>query len=473
MKQSRWVMLVRRHLKRGLAIAAVPVALGCGVWWHRSLPPEYVARAQIALPAAIELPPDDADSAVEELVLAPEVLQAALELLRQRGVSLPLPSPLDSESEWLLDHTSAKRDAEATGSVVQINCSVANRDSAVPILQSLVDGLIGHQPAGAQTAADPDAPRREIERAQLVQAVARQVTVVEGLQSPPPGDSADSARLGKNLPPVETLLANLDAARRGRLELEARQAETRAELAAGSSLEQIVAELPQQPEWNATRTLLSQARLVRLVHEQQAAIAAAQAVYGRKHPRMVEQNAQLARLNEQLAAHAASDAPLAPSADVPLATVLVNDLERRITEAGEAEQQLEQQLATATADREVRARRESELAEARHELEFLRGEEARLDQELAAARRAHAARLARVIEGPTLASDPVRADFWRPLGISGAIGLCLCAWLWRSPAGVTASPQAAGRAPRRVYFRSHQEVRLAKLKAQAAASAPG
>jgi hypothetical protein len=459
-----------RHWRRALAFAAAPLALAAGFFWHRSIPPEYVAHAEVALPGAGEMPGDDPEAAVEELVFSPDVLNAAVELLRERGVLLPLPSPLDSEVDWLLDHARAARDPESSSLVVQLSCSVADRELAVPLLQAIADALVRNQSPAPQSAADPDAERRDAERRQLAEAVARQNAAIETLQAAARPDAPAGAP-AEPLQPPEAAQAALDAARRERVDFESRLIETRARLAAGGSIEQVLADLPQQPGWNATHSLIAHARLSRRLHEQQAAIESAQAVYGRKHPRMVELQTQLAQLQEQLAA-AGVDAQGTPPLDVPLDELLLRDLERRVAQAVAAEQSAQVQLAAATTRRDEHNRRLAQLAEARQELEFLKGEEARLDQELAAARRVQSARLPGIVEVPTLTQEPLRPGLWKPLGISGTVGLCLSGWFWRSSSVSRKRPHAetaAPRQPRRVRYRSHQEERLAKLKAQSTA----
>lgn len=461
--------LFHSHARRLLGVALVPAAIAVGYAWHGTIEPDYAAHARISIPESLagelsKLP-------VEDACLSTEIINVTCDLARERGINLPLASPLDSEIEWLLDHLHAVRDDAAAGMLVQFGCTTADSELSVQILTAAVDAALRSLTPARPPATDEAAASCNAELQQLAQAAARQrekIAALEAAAAPPAnGAPAQAAPTDAEL---ESLKSALAQAAREHVDAGSRLTAVRAGLAAGTTAEQIVAGFPHDAAANGLRDLLHHAQLVRDLHSQEAALQAAAAVYGRRHPRMVELNGRIGRLREQLAAVPADQLAAAPAQASP-AELLTQALEHRATQASAAEAELQQRQAAALAVREERQRHDAELTAARSELTFLEGEQNRLHLEAADARRNEAAQTPSIVEPPTLAVEPVGPPLWRTLAIAAAVGAGLAAWLRRtSPSadvrGAAAAKASAEPRPAAARFRSHDEERLLKLRAQ-------
>lgn len=454
--------------RRGAALLALPAALLVGWVWQTQTEPVYVASARLALRGA-ETPPDGSSRVpVEEQVLSSEVLMATADLLRQRSAAIPLDSPLDSETEWLLDHIRVALEDDVAARVVRISSSANRPDLAVALAAAVADSAVCHLGAAPSGTPDADHDRGQTELNQIDAAVDRQRSAIEALNQALAADAAGAAALEHEF---AAQTSAVETSRRVRAEADARLFDVRVALAGGTSPEQFVAGLPRDAAGDAARDLLNHTRLARQIAELQATLQAAQATYGRKHPRIVDVQAQLARLREQMPATAAHDQQ---SFTGSASDALLGHFDRRALEAKSAQERMEQQLAQTTEKRVARQQRDAELASASQELEFLVGEKNRLQRELGEIRDTRTAGQPVLIESATLSPEPATPSLWKFLSISGAVGACVTAWLWSRcrPASAHAAvppPRSPVRARQR--FRSQQEQTLTKLKALSGAAA--
>jgi hypothetical protein len=459
------------------------LALAAGWWWHGCQEPEYVAHARLTVPALADVAPgNDAAPNAAESLLSPEVIAAASDLLRERGIALPYASPLDSEVDELLHRLQATHEVHGERAELNLSYRTPEAPQAVPVLTAVVDAGLRALQSAAPPADDPDASSREREREQLGQAVERQRAQAAALQDQVANREREEGSDALVAERTRSCAAALEAACARRLEAEQRLAHARRDIQAGADCERIMAKLPDGADWSATRELVDASLQRHELRKQEAAVRQAAAIYGRNHPRMVELRTQVARLRQNVAAiQMPADAPAIVLASavgsastarddeqLPPGELLLKLLAEKSWQAIDAEEDAGQQLAAATMLQDERQVLVAQLAAARQELGFLQKEHDQVQRRVDEARREVERSRADIVESPTLSPDSVVPSLSLYLAIAGSAGTVVSIGCWRRFRRSLAREAARSRsallasknnlAPER--FRSQEEAKL-------------
>ncbi|HTI52132.1 MAG TPA: hypothetical protein VL475_14315, partial [Planctomycetaceae bacterium] len=419
----------QRKLLTAMAVAALPLSLATGWGWHASHEPEFVAHARISVPTTANLRPagDYALPNLEETLLSPDVVTAAVDLLAERGFVLPLNPAEDSEINFLLNRVDTACERRGNQDEIELSYRAADGEQALATLSAIADAGLVALRSNFPAVEDPAAGGRERERAQIASACEEQRGRVAELQeqiTKRDSTASDSAATDE---PLQALASALDDLREHRADAEDRLANARQQIRSGVDAAQIVAELPDDADWTALRENLQALQWKTELLQKDAARNAAAAIYGKNHPRMAGLRAETEQLRQKLAL--IEPAETSNAADIPLlaSTLVLKTLEEKWQQAADAEQAAEERLAAASAVREQQQGLDSQLADARQELAFLKTEQDRIEREIAEAHRETESRLPGLSESPTLEPEPITPALTAYLLWAGAVGLALTA----------------------------------------------
>src|SRR5262249_15358248 len=117
------------------------------------------------------------EEVTEESVLSLEVLAAAADLLRDRGVPLASESPFDSETDILLARIRIEPAASGDDDELRLVSTGQHAEETLQVLQALVDAFVASRMAAVSPANVPTGDW-ERERRQLVLAIERQERMI-------------------------------------------------------------------------------------------------------------------------------------------------------------------------------------------------------------------------------------------------------------------------------------------------------
>lgn len=443
------------------------LTVSAGWLWHAFSDEVYEAHARIALPNAVA---GESPAEAEDIVLSPEVLAAAAELLHDRQISLSLASPFDSAAEYLRERVRIEAPHADAPDEVRIVCTAPVAEEALQVLTALLDACLesaGHRESPAES---PGAGEIEGERRQLTQAIERQELVLAELTSEvkAKGEDVENGRAGE-----ETVVSegDLSAARHAISEAERRLADVRRDFEKKLPPEVVAARLAEGPMRTRILERLNQIKLKDDLQRHEALAEKWSKVYGRNHPRMAEIRGQIDELHERLSGFQGDAGEFENSIPTADPCLLVLDvLEADLVALQAAEREIETRLASQSARLSAQQELETQLGETRQELQFLYGEHNRLRQQIDNARKRRVGRVPDVIEQPALAADALAPQAGFRMAVSGGLGVALYfVMVWKLRARPRAArPRAAGNpasiAPRRERFRSQEEKQLARLK---------
>lgn len=449
------------------------LTVSAGWLWHEFSEETYEAHARVALPKSGGKSP----AGVEEIILSPDVLAGAADLLRDREISLSLATPFDSAADYLLDHVRVEPPGDDAPDEIRIVCSAPLADEALQILSALVDAYLEVARHREPAAEIPAPAESEAERRHLAQAIERQEQALADLtdeikarKEAAPTDGAADGDAGAGEDPAVGEAERV-AARRAVAEAERGLAAARLDFETNLSPDVVALRLAEGP----TRTrIIERLNLIRLKDElgqHEARVEKWSKVYGRNHPRMTEIRGQIEQLQPKIAALQGDAGEIGSSTAAADPSLMVIDiLEADLAALQDAEREIETRLAARNKRLSAQHDVESKLGETRQELEFLYEEHNRLRQQLESARRREAGLVPDIVEQPTLSADRLapQADF--QMAVSGSLGIALyllVLWQLRVRTQVVkarAAGNQASVAPRRERFRSQEEQRLARLK---------
>jgi len=445
MKHTRFIPLAAAGLCLALSVSA-------GWLWQALSETTYQASARLALagdpftgssssPGDDSRPPGDA---AEESVLAPAVVSAAADLLREREVPLSLASPIDSESDYLLGRLRVEPAERGTTDEVRVLCTAPEAEEAVQIVQAIVDAWQAAASGAPPAAADPPADDTEVERRQLARAITRQehliATLVEQL-----GKASESPQraAGPGDDPLE-LEGSLDEARRTVSDAEGRLEEARRDLGRKMPAEAVAARLPEGATRSRILQRLNLGRLTEESRQQQALAEKLSSVYGRNHPRMTEIREKIEQLQKQISGIAAEANDAFAAQDIAPAAVVLNELESQLADARTAEAEIDRRTIARNERFGARQELEAALGDARQELAFLHGEHDRVRRQIDNVRHEQNSFVPAVIEPPSLSPDPVAPRAGLQMAVSCVVGMALyLLLLWQIRSRFLAHPERA------------------------------
>jgi hypothetical protein len=398
------------------------LAITCtGSYLHYCIAPAvYESRARLRFPGQVWL----ADAPAENRRaggIPPAVLTSAIELLRSRGLAVLTGPAFDSDLETLRQQVSATIDQQPGCDLVTLRYRTREPDEAEPVLRAVVDAwlqrhrkAVQRQAAVAVAAADFEKTDRQHHLCSGELAELRQELKSIRL------DEASHAVAIANVRTHGTALAE---ARLARVEAENRYLQVKRDLDAGLPPDVVAARIP----GDAARTLIDKL----LKHSQQetelrqcaAEIQQASAVYGPKHPRMVELKQKNARLTTNLAQ--ASVVQQAGGAAVSPAELLLKSLESELTERRQNETDLQHSLQQAKASLERIAELREAVAEHEKELQDLETKRTALARHRDELKEKQAAKMPSVIDSPTLDLRPATPCVRDHALAAGILGLAL------------------------------------------------
>ncbi len=424
-----------RVIPLAAAVLCLVVSLSAGWLWHTLAETSFEAHARLALGsdpfADSEQPPGGAgDETTEDRLLAPELLAAAVDLLHDRGVSLSLASPLDSETDYLLSRIRVEPVDREGSDEVCLACTAPDSVEALQMLTALVD--VGLSAAANVLPSSPTAESedRDDERRQLVRAIERQertiATLGEQLRTKnlAPNDGAET---GDDPAALEAELAD---ARHAVVEAEKGLDGARRDFDRKLPADVVAGHLPDSPARTKILERLSLTKLRDELRQQEMLAERLATVYGRKHPRMTELTDKIDHLRKQIpeSAGAPEGSPERAIDPDPQAQVL-GPLEQDLADARVAVHQIESRL-LARNDRSGRRQElEAQLSDARQELAFLHGEFDRMRRENQNARHEQSSRTPTVIEPPTLSADPILPQAGLQMAVCCVAGMTLYLFL--------------------------------------------
>jgi hypothetical protein len=423
------------------AALCLAVSLSAGWLWHTLTEVTYEAHARLALQGDPFGEPDgaarsaDADAAsnslAEDQVLTAEVLAAACDLLRDRGVALSLPSPFDSDTNYLLSRSRVEAAASGNTDDIRIVCAAPRGDEALQMLAAVVDAFLAAARMPPPPPALPsDDPEHELQH--LLRAIERQEHTIAALEAEQAQARPAAAEATGSESAAEDLDSRLEAAHRAILDAENRLDDARRDFEKQLPAEVVATRLPEGAARTRVLDRLGYARLSGELRQQEALAVRSSAVYGRNHPRMIELREKIEQLRRQVAGVAVQkgDIPaLNPEPD-PQAIVL-STLEQDLAEALAGAREMES-LASARDDRAAAlAGLDADLLDARQELAFLHVERDRLRRQIESARREQARRLPAVVQPPTLSPDAIGPQAGLPMAVSCVAGMALYLFVLR------------------------------------------
>lgn len=424
-------MIDRRTWWRIGAAAAVPVAMLAGCLWHSGFEPEYVAYARISVPASIVAavagPQGAVAPTIEEVILSPENMTAAADLVRSRGIILSTVSPLDSDVEELIRRVDAGHEQLHDHSEVRVSFQTPDAEQALPVLAAVLDACLAALDHATPRVDETAAASRNAELSDLTDELATRQDALAELEQR--ARRLDASQLDASLleDRMQSLESSLAKSRDERVAAEDRLADIHQQLGVGFTAEQIAEKLPGGPH-TGTHDQVVTTRAREELRQQQEALDHAATVYGRNHPRLIQIRNEVDRLKQQagvVQAGATSDgAPLSPSA------VLLQSQEALLNQANISEQELESQLERAVADRKARIELDEQLAVARDEITPLLDRREDLQRQIDAADRAADSRKATICEPPALAPEAIAPALTGYLAWSGFVGVVFAAGFW-------------------------------------------
>jgi hypothetical protein len=459
-------MMGFRKLSLIVAITALPLSLAAGWYGHTCHEPQFIAHARISIPAAagIRPPGDSALPNLEEMLLAPDVVTAAIDLLAERGFVLPVDPAADSEVNFILNRTDTTCQRHGDQDEIDIHYRAAKGEMALATLSAIADAGIHALRSNIPPVEDPAAGGRERERVQIAKAcedARRQVAdlqkQIEKRDAALPGSPATDR-------PRQALEAEFENLRQRRVDAEDRLADARRQIRAGVDVAAIMADLPEDQDWGALRESLTALQWEAELRQKVAACDVAASIYGRNHPRMTRLQGEADALRKKLSALKPAQSGNSSAAPPLASDVILNALEVLWQQAATAEQGAQAQLEAARAARDQQQGLEARLADARQELAFLNTEQERIEHEITEARREVESRLPGLAGPPTLEDEPVMPALTAYLLWAAAIGIALAALFWRLAGriGSRREPSRAVRVRGRVI--SREEDNLARLR---------
>jgi len=430
------------------AAGAVPLSMLAGFLWHSGFEPEYVAYARISVPTSVintaTAPHGSFVPTVEEVILSPENVTAAADLVRSRGIILSTVSPLESDVEELMRRVDA---GQETGheqphdyAEVRVSYQTPDAEQAIPVLSAVLDACISALDRAAPRVDETAAASREAERHDLaVDLAMRQEALAELEQRARRIEASqlDATLLADRIHSLESSLAR---AREERVAAEDRLADIHQQLGAGFTAEQIAEKLPAGPH-SATHDQVATTRAREELKQQLDLLDRAATIYGRNHPRLIKIRSEVDRLKYQAGVVQASaqtdDAPLSPAA------VLLQAQEALLTQATTAEQELVSQLERTVADRKSRIDLDEQVARTRDEITPLKDRHDELNRQIEAAAREADSRKTTICEPPALAPEALVPSITQYLAWGGFVGLVFAGGFWhksRTPSRTPPTP---------------------------------
>lgn len=426
----------RRFLLLAAGGLCLAVSASAGWLWHTLSETKYESHARLSMredPFAEGDEPSSDDrglGAVEERILSPELLAAAAALLRDRGTTLPLATPFDSETDFLLEHTRVSRPERGGPDEIRIACTAPAAEMSLQMLTAIVDATLEAAKSVPPVASDVGSDELEGDRHDLAQAIERQGKFIAALaESLKTMKAAEGTQTGDHLAKLETRRVE---ARRAVSEAERRLDEARIDLDKKVSAEIVVTRLAE----GATRTkILDRLNLAKLtddLNRQEALLQKSASIYGRSHPRMTELQGKIEQLKQQIAGFPIADGDNVESeSNLSPATLVLNALELDLAEKQAAEQETEASLAARNDRLTAQQELESRLGEARQEFAFLHSEHDRLRRQNPTSRREEANSQPAVIEPPAISPHQVAPQAGLQMAVSCVAGCALYLLLLR------------------------------------------
>jgi hypothetical protein len=494
-----------RVIPLAAAVLCLVVSLSAGWLWSTLAETSFEAHARLALVgdpfADSDRPPGGSDDETpEDRLLAPELLSAAVDLLHDRGVTLSLASPFDSQTDYILSRIHVEPVDREGSDEIRVACTAPDAGEALQVLTALVDACLAAVTNAQSASSTAEAEDRDGERRQLVRAIERQERTIAALgEQLRTTNVAPNEAAGTGDDPA-ALESELAGARQAVVEAERRLDHARRDFDRQLPAEVVAAQLPDSPVRTKILERLSLAKLKDELRQQEILAEKLSAVYGRNHPRMTALTGKIGQLRKQIPGLAgeADGSPIAATDADPQAQVL-GALELELADARVAGHQIERRLIARHDRSGDRQELQAQLGEARQELAFLHGEYDRMRQETQNARQEQTSRMPTVIEPPTLSPDPIVPPAGLQMAVSCVAGMALYLFiLWqfrkrlrtsdappdaqpvsapvaRGPVQGTVSagalapplvqiPESPGPASRHERLRTQDEQRLARLK---------
>jgi hypothetical protein len=492
------------------ALLCLAVSASAGWLWHTLSEATCQAQARVALRGDPfgdgDAPPRGINAAgahgslSDEQILTSAVLSAAVDLLRERGVTLTLPSPFDSDADYLLACTRVEPSGSEADDEVRIVCTAPQAEETLQMLTAIVDAFLaaaatGPSQSGASASDDPERERR-----QLALAVARLETRIAALESEQQNARLSSPGSAGSAEVPGDLESHVAAVRSAVADAEKLLDDARRDFEKQLTAEIVASRLPEGPVRAKILDRLGQARLFEELHQLEALALQSSAIYGRNHPRMVELRKRIGQLQRQIRDDDGAGDPAVSGSQPDPRTIVLQTLEGELADSLADARQIDA-LQTTRNDRAGTLQKlDTELADARQELAFLHGEEDRMKRQIESARREQARRAPALIDPPTLSPESAGPRAGLQMAVSCVAGMALTLfilWQLRSrllgpaeaaqparsaavpfaraplqgtvPPGALAPPlvqipQSFGPTKRRELSRAQDEERLARLK---------
>jgi len=398
------------------------LAITCsGSYLHYCItPPVYESRARLRFPGKACL--TDGRLGYSQTSSVPAaVLTSAIELLRSRGLAVLTGAAFDSDLETLRHQMSATIDSQPGCEEVALVYRTREPDEAEPVLRAVVDAWLQRHRRSAQRSSKVGVAIADFEKTDLQYKTCKDKLLE--LRRELKSVSLDEANHAVALANVRTLGTAVAEARLARVECENRYMQVKRDLEAGLPIDVIASRIPS----DAARTLLNKL----LEHTKQqtelrhcaAEIELASAVYGPKHPRMVELKQKSSQLETSI-----SQASLVQQTSGRATTpteLLLKSLESDLTERRQNETDLQNNLQLATASLERVARLREDVAEHEKSLEEFEGKRTALARHRDDLKEKQAALMPSVIDSPMLDLQPTSPCLRDHALAAGILGLVL------------------------------------------------
>jgi hypothetical protein len=318
-------------LSRAATIVGLSMLLGLGVgwWWSVQHSGQRIVRSEITVTPEQSRPvrtlwniPTDGERHTVDLPTA--VAERAMQWLRDH----PEASDVFDRPDGLQIAAACKVEIEPRGDKeawrLIWTADDADESLAEVLTRSLAETLLGESSS-----------ELAFQRQQLQQTIAREETALKELEALAAEHGLSDEEHVAAVEAISAWSAAIAVERRDRIAAENRLAQSQAELKSGMPIELVASRLPEGPIQEAVIALIqrdSSARRLASLADERKRLAE---VYGRRHPRMRELDAEVAKLTET----AKTDAPTISPEDL-----LVRTLAAEIEEHRGIEQDLEQQL---------------------------------------------------------------------------------------------------------------------------------
>lgn len=462
---------MKRKLLAGAGASAVIAGLALSLIRLTAKPAaaETVTQAVLQIPREVmsSVPlfdPGESDSG--RLMLSRGLAEETGLRLKDRNIALQMASAESDPLESLLQRVTVEVEPEAGQDRVTLTYRTPIAEEAIPVLSAITDALREIQPGASQTEEASDLAERESQLTAQIKRLEAAVTQQSADLSTSGLTDAERVVLVEQM---KRLAVDLSEARRDRLESEHRLLQTRKDLENGLPVDVLISRLPGAESQESLKKLLSRPRVQEELEIEQAAYQKLTAVYGRKHPRMVD----LSKKIESLQAQSKSSIVLASaetgkdSATDILLRLLAADLEERQA----LESDLQEQFDVKKGAIDEHAASVAMVGQMQKESTRLGEEREAARRKIVELRRRWQERAAEVIVPPGFVeSDRDNRAALKSIG-GTVIGICLLSALamvwWRKPSQENSEkPKLAKKFSPLDVFREKEDRanRLAKLK---------